>query len=128
VLPGDMPDDLTEKHDRACSHRGANRLVLGEHAVRMRDHHDAAPGNAAGEAHDAGTGGEDLLACARGQIGAAVPCRIRRGRRLERPDDPKRRDRRPVEARCGSARAGRDGVRRGISCPGHQGGQHRRPR
>jgi hypothetical protein len=128
MLAGDMPDDLTETHNRAGSYRGANRLVLSEHAVRMRDHHDAASGDRAGEAHRTGAGGEDLLSGMRGQIDTAVPCGVRRRRRLERPDDPKQSDRRAVDARSGSARTRSGGVRRGIRRPRDHGGRERRRR
>jgi hypothetical protein len=122
-----MPDDLTDTHHRAGRHGGANRLVLSEYAVRMRDHDDAAPGHGAGEPDGASSGGEDLLAYVCGQIDAAVSRRVRRGRRLERPDDPQRSDRRPVDAGDGRARTRRDGGPRSISRPGCQGGRHRCP-
>jgi hypothetical protein len=101
-----MPDDLTDTHHRAGRHGGANRLVLSEYAVRMRDHDDAAPGHGAGEPDGASSGGEDLLAYVCGQVDAAVSRRVRRGRRLERPDDPKRSDGRPVNARAKVAARG----------------------
>jgi hypothetical protein len=122
-----MPDDLAEAHDCAGSHRGADRLVLGEHAVWMRYHHDAAPGNGAGEAHRAGTGGEDRLACVRRQVDAAVSRRVWRRRRLERPDDPKGSDGRPVGPRGHNGPARWKGVRRGIGRSRHQGSRYRRP-
>jgi hypothetical protein len=117
VLPGDLPDDLTETHHGAGSHRRANWLVLGQHAVRVRDHHDAAPGDGAGEAHLSDAGGEDLLAWVGGQVDAAVSRRVCRRRRLERPDDPNRSGGRPVNARRESGRTRPDGGRRGISGP-----------
>jgi hypothetical protein len=57
MLPGDVPDDLPRTHDRTGSHRRANRLVLGEHAVRMRDHDHSAARYRPGEAHRAATSG-----------------------------------------------------------------------
>jgi hypothetical protein len=127
VLTEDVPDDLTDTHHRAGHHRGANRLVLGEYAVRMCDHHDAAPGHGAGEPHAASSGGEDLLAYVGSQIDASVSRRVWRRRRLERPDDPKRGDRRPVNA-GGGARTRQDGGPHRTSRPGCQGARHRRPR
>ena len=110
VLPGDVPDDLPETHDRTGSHRRANRLVLGEHAVRVRDDDNAAARYRAGEADCAATSGDDGLADAGGQIDATVSCGIPRRRRLERPDDAKQNDRRPVDAHRGSAGARSNGA------------------
>jgi hypothetical protein len=127
VLPGDVPDDLPETHDRTGSQHRANRLVLGEHAVRVRDHDNSAARHRAGEAHCAATSGEDGLARAGGQIDATVSYGIDRRRRLEPPDDSKHNDRRLVHAHRGSAGAGSDAAWRSISRSGRrQGGRQRR--
>jgi hypothetical protein len=97
-------DQLTPAHRLVHVYRGADRLVLRTHPVRVRDHDQTAPRDRSGEGDRSRTGRGDRPAGRRGKVHAEMSGPVRSGRRIEAVHHPQWGERRGVDHRCGAVR------------------------